>query len=121
MQIPETWLAIASLVVLCGAVLGGAATAFVRLADKNTPVDIGLLHGRAGVFGAVLLVLSVVVGNETAQSIKPVIGLLILTVLAGVALYFIIRRKGILPRSVILIHGAFAVSAVYTLLFGLPF
>lgn len=121
MQIPETWLAIASLVVLCIAVIGGAATAFVRLTDKNTPIDIGLLHGRTGVFGAVLLVLSIVIGNETGQSIKPAIGLLILTVLGGVALYFIIRRKGILPKSIIFIHGTFAMSAVYTLLFGFPF
>lgn len=58
MQLPETWLTIISLVILCGTVLGGAATAFVRLTDKNTPFDIGLLHGRAGVFGIALLVLS---------------------------------------------------------------
>ncbi len=121
MQIPETWLAIASLVVLCGTVFGGAATAFVRLTDKNTPIDIGLLHGRAGVFGTLLLILSIVIGNETGQSIEPAIGLLILTVLGGVALYFIIRRKGILPKPIIFIHGGFAISAVYTLLFGLPF
>jgi hypothetical protein len=121
MQLPETWLAITSLVVLCGTIIGGAATAFVRLADKNTPFDIGLLHGRAGVFGTMLLVLSIVVGNESGLSIKPVIALLILTVLGGVALYFIIRRKGILPKSIIFIHGVFAISAVYTLLFGFPF
>ena len=82
MQIPETWLALASLVVLCSAVIGGAVTAFVRLTDKNTPIDIGLLHGRAGVFGAMLLVLSIVIGNETSQSIKPSIGLLILTLMS---------------------------------------
>ena len=121
MQLPETWLAISSLVVLCTAILGGAATAFVRLADKNTPFDIGLLHGRAGVFGTILLVISVIVGNETGQSVKPAIGLLILTVMGGVALYFIIRRKGVLPKSIIFIHGTFAISAAYTLLFGLPF
>lgn len=121
MQLPETWLAIASLTVLCGAVIGGAATAFVRLADKNTPFDIGLLHGRAGVFGTILLVLSIVFGNETDQVTKLTIGLLVLTVLGGVTLYFIIRRKGILPKSIIFIHGLFAVSAVYTLLFGFPF
>ena len=120
MQLPETWLAIASLIVLCGAVIGGATTAYVRLADKDTPIDIGLLHGRAGLFGTMLLVLSVVIGNETGQSIKPAIGLLVLTVLGGIALYFIIRRKGILPKSIILIHGVFAMTAVYTILFGFP-
>lgn len=120
MQLPETWLAIASLAILCGAVIGGAATAYVRLADKNTPFDIGLLHGRAGVLGAMLLVLSMVVGDETGQSIKPAIGLLVLTVLGGVALYLLIRRKGILPGSIIFIHGAFAMTAVYTILFGFP-
>ena len=120
MQLPETWLAIASLILLCGAVIGGAATAYVRLADKNTPIDIGLLHGRAGVIGTMLLALSVVIGNETGQSIKPAIGLLVLTVMGGVTLYFIIRRKGILPKSIIFIHGTFAVVAVYTIFFGLP-
>ena len=120
MQLPETWLAISSLTILCGAIIGGAATAYVRLTDKNTAIDIGLLHGRAGLFGTMLLVLSVVAGNESGQSIKPAIGLLILTVLGGVALYFIIRRKGILPKSIILLHGAFAMTAVYTILFGFP-
>lgn len=121
MQLPETWLAISALAVITGAVIGGAITAFVRLADKNTPFDIGLLHGRAGVFGTMLLTLSVFIGNETGQSIKPTLGLLVLTVLGGVTLYFLIRRKGMLPKSIIFIHGAFAVGAVYTLLFGLPF
>lgn len=120
MQLPETWLVIASLVVLCGAVIGGVATAYVRLTDKNTPIDIGILHGRAGVISTMLLVLSVVIGNEIGQSIKPAIGLLVLTVLGGVALYFIIRRKGVLPKSIIFIHGAFAMTAVYTILFGFP-
>lgn len=117
MQSPETLLLISSLVVLCAAVLGGATTAYVRLADKNTPVDIGLLHGRAGIFGTLLLVVSIVVGTETGQSIKLAIGLLILTVLGGVVLYFVIRRKGVLPKSIIFLHGAFAISAVHTLLF----
>ena len=121
MQLPETWLAIFSLVILCGTILGGAATAFMRLADKNTPFDIGLLHGRAGIFGITLLVLSVVVSNETGSSIKPAIGLFVFTALAGISLYFIIRRKGILPKSIIFLHGAFAISAVYTLLHGIPF
>ncbi len=120
MQLPETFLATVSLVVLCIVVIGGAATAYVRLTGKNTPIDIGLIHGRAGILGTVFLVLSVVFGNDTDQSIKPTIGLLILTVLGGVALYFIIRRKGILPKSIIFIHATFAISAVYTLLFGFP-
>jgi hypothetical protein len=121
MQLPETWLATTSLFILCAVIIGGAATAFVRIADKNTPFDIGLLHGRAGALATMLLVLSVAVGNETGQFIKPAIGLLIFTVLGGAALYYIIRRKGLLPKSIIFIHGAFAMAAVYTLLFGLPF
>ncbi len=118
---PESWLVITSLAILCAAVIGGAATAFVRITDRNTPVDIGLLHGRTGAFGTMLLILSIFIGNETASTIMPAIGLLILTVMGGVALYYIIRRKGILPKSIIFIHGALAMSAVYTLLFGLPF
>jgi hypothetical protein len=120
-QLPETWLALSALAVIAAAVIGGAITAFVRLADKNTPFDIGLLHGRTGVFGAMLLAASFFIGNETARSMKPTLGLLALTVLGGVTLYFLIRRKGILPKSIIFIHGALAVGAVHTLLFGLPF
>ncbi len=121
MQIPETEFALASLVIICGAIIGGAATTYVRLADKNTPFDIGLLHGRTGVFGTMLLILSIIIGNETSPSIKPAIALLVLTILGGVALYFIIRRKGLLPKSIIFIHGALAAAAVYTLTFGFPF
>lgn len=121
MQLPVTGLGLAALAILVGAVIGGAITAFVRIAEKNTPFDIGLLHGRAGAFGALLLALSLFIGNETSPSIKPALGLLALTVAGGATLYFLIRRIGILPRSVIFIHGALAVAAVHTLLFGLPF
>ena len=64
--------------------------------------------------------MSVVIGNETGQSIKPAIGLLILTVLGGVALYFIIRRKGVLPKSIIFLHGTFSMAAPCTMLFYFP-
>jgi len=121
MQIPDSGLAVAALVILCVAVIGGAVTAYLRLADKNISFDTGLLHGRAGVIGTMLLVFSIVIGNETGESIKPAIGLLVLTVLGGIALYFIIRRKGILPKSIIFLHGAFSITAVYTILFGFPF
>jgi len=121
MQLPETGLATAALVILCLVLVGGAATAYARLADKNTPIDIGLLHGRAGAFALILLILSITVATEPATAIKPVIALLILTLLGGATLYYVIRRKGILPISIILIHAAFAISAVYTLLFGMPF
>ena len=120
MLLPETWLATSSLVVLFFVVIVGGITAFARIADKNTPFDTGLLHGRAGVLATILLALSVFIGNETSQFIKPALGLLALTILGGVTLYFIIRRKGILPKSIIFIHGVFAVGAVHTLLFGLP-
>jgi len=111
----------AALVILCIAVIGGAVTAYMRLTDKNISFDTGLLHGRAGVIGTILLIFSFVIGNETGESLKLAIGLLVLTVLGGVALYFIIRRKGILPKSIIFLHGVFAVAAVYTVLFGFPF
>ena len=68
-----------------------------------------------------LLVISILTANETGQLIKHAIGLLILTVMGGIALYFIIRRKGVLPISIILIHATLAISAIFTLLFGLPF
>lgn len=121
MQLPETWLAISALAVLAGAIIGGTITAFVRIADKNTPFDIGLLHGRAGALGTMLLAVSFFIGNETNQHIKQTLGLLVLTISGGVALYFLIRRKGMLPKSIIFIHGALAVGAVHILLFGLPF
>jgi len=121
MQTPDSILGEAALVILCIAVIGGAVTAYMRLTDKNISFDTGLLHGRAGVIGTILLIFSFVIGNETGESLKLAIGLLVLTVLGGVALYFIIRRKGILPKSIIFLHGVFAVTAVYTVLFGFPF
>lgn len=120
MQLPETWMAITALTVLAFAVLGGALTAYVRLAEKNTPIDTGLLHGRAGAAAALLLLAALLMGGETSQHVKPALGLLALTIMGGTALYFLTRRKGILPKSVILLHAAFALGAVYTLVFGLP-
>ena len=120
MQLPETWLGILALTVLVCAIIGGALTAFVRLTDRNTPVDIGLLHGRMGVVGILLLFLLVFFGDEFNHSIKPALVLFLVTVTAGVALYFIIRRKGILPKTVIFAHGALAVTAVTVLLLGWP-
>lgn len=120
MQVPQTWLGILALTILACAILGGALTAFVRLSYRNTPVDIGLLHGRAGAGATLLLLLAVVLGNEGGESLKPALGLLLLTVMIGTALYFIIRRKGVLPITVILAHGACAVAALSVALFGWP-
>ena len=120
MQLPETWLALLSSAILVAAVIGGAITAYVRLADKNTPFDTGLVHGRAGVIGTILLAIAVLAGNDAGPYAKPALGLLALTVSGGVALYFLIRRKGLLPKSMIFIHGVFAAGAVYVLLFGVP-
>ena len=121
MQLPESGLAITAWVILVCALVGGALTAYVRLAEKNTPFDIGLLHGRAGAVATLLLLASILTGNETDQSLKYAVGLLMLAILGGTALYFLIRRKGILPKSIIFLHATFAVGAVYTLIFGLPF
>lgn len=121
MQLPQSGMAMTALVILVCAIIGGALTAYVRLAEKNTPFDTGLLHGRAGAAAAMLLLVSLLTGNEASQSIKPALGLLALTIMGGTALYFLIRRKGILPKSIIFLHGMFAVGAVYTLIFGLPF
>lgn len=120
MQLPEPWLAMVALAVLLGVVCLGALTAYVRLAEKNTPFDIGLLHGRAGAAAAMLLLAVLLFGDAPSRNIRPTLGLLALTILGGTALYFLIRRKGILPKSVILLHAAFALGAVYTLVFGLP-
>lgn len=120
MQLPESWLTLTSLAILVSAIIGGALTGYVRLAEKNTPFDTGLLHGRAGAAAAILLLASILAGSETSQNIKPALGLLALTIVGGTMLYFLIRRKGILPKSIIFLHAAAAIGAVYTLLFGLP-
>ena len=120
MQLSATWPGIVILVLLVCTVIGGAATAFVRLTDKNTPVDIGLLHGRMRVAGTLLLLILLIVGSEFNQTIKPALGLFIITAAGGAALYFIIRRKGILPKAIIFGHGALAITALAVLLFGLP-
>jgi len=121
MQLPESGLATAALAILAGTLMVGAATAYCRLADKNTPFDIGLLHGGAGVTATLLLLAAVLTGSETGQGARAALGLLALALLGGATLYFLIRRKGLLPRSVVFLHGGLAVGAVLTLLFGPPF
>ncbi len=120
MQLPETWLGILALVVLVCAMIGGVMTAYLRLADKDMSIDTGLLHGRAGVAGILLLLLAVFLGNEINPSMKPALGIFILTAMGGVVLYFIIRRKGIIPKTIIFAHGALAVAALAVFLFGWP-
>jgi len=120
MQLPETWFGILAVVVLVCAIIGGALTAFVRLTDKNTPVDIGLLHGRMGVVGVSILFLLAFLGEEFNHSIKPALGLFVMTIMGGIALYFIIRRKGILPKTIIFAHAALAVASMTIFLFGWP-
>jgi hypothetical protein len=121
MQIVESWQGVVPMVIFIAAIAGGALTAFVRLTDRDTPIDIGLLHGRMGAAGVVFLVVMTVSGEVVSTSVKPAIVLFALTVVAGAALYYIIRRKGILPKAIIFAHGAFAVCALAVLLFGLPF
>ncbi|MBU0750740.1 MAG: hypothetical protein KJ787_00380 [Gammaproteobacteria bacterium] len=121
MQLPESGLVTAALVILACTVAAGAATAYFRLADKNTPFDIGLLHGGAGVSATVLLLVAILTGNGAEPNTRPALGLLALTIGGGVTLYYLIRRKGLLPRSVVFMHGGLALAAVYTLLFGPPF
>ena len=118
MPTPETWLATAAIALLGATLVGGALTAYARLADKNTPIDIGLMHGGAGIVSTSLLLFSA--GSETGLNMKPALGILALTITLGIALYFLIRRKGVLPKSVVLLHGTFAIGALCTLLFGLP-
>jgi len=104
------------LVVLICAILGGAVTAFLRLTDRDSVIDVGLLHGRLGVAGILLLFLLMLTGEAFSQSIELALGLFVLTAIAGAALYFIIRRKGILPKPIILAHGALAVISLIVLL-----
>ena len=120
MQIFDTWQGTLVVVLIAAAIMGGALTAFVRLTDRNTPVDTGLLHGRVGALAVLLLVVFSVLGEGLSASVKPAVVLFVLTVLAGAALYYIIRRKGVLPKRVILIHGVLAIAGLTILLFGLP-
>ncbi len=106
-------------ILLACAVLGGAYTAFVRLTDRNTKIDTGLLHGRIGAVGLLSLAVLIFFGTEIRTQLLPVLVLLVLTMMAGVALYLMIRRKGELPAAVIFMHGLFAVSAFTVLVLTL--
>lgn len=120
MLFTENWSLILVLMLFAGAIIGGVFTAFVRFTDKNTAIDTGLLHGRLGVVG-ILLLLLILMGREFKLSVEPALGLFVFTAMAGVLLYFIIRRKGILPWPIIFAHAALAVISLVVLLFGLPF
>jgi len=118
MTITEDLLVNISLILISIAIMGGAITAYVRLADKNTPVDTGLLHGRLGVAGVAILSYIVMTGDALTFSVKPALLVFILTVIGGITLYYIIRRKGILPVSIIFAHGLLAVTGLLTLLYN---
>jgi hypothetical protein len=122
MELPETWLGIAALIMLIGATMGGAVTALLLLTDKSAPIniDLGMLHGRIGVLGILLLVASIYMGTESNLTIMPAIGTYLITVIGGATLYFLIRRKGILPKIIIFAHGSFAIASMAILVFGLP-
>ncbi|MCW8935585.1 MAG: hypothetical protein OQK98_12740 [Gammaproteobacteria bacterium] len=121
MLLTENWPLILVLMLFAGAIIGGVFTAFVRFTDTNTSIDTGLLHGSLGVVGILLLLLMILMGREFKLSVEPALGLFVFTAMAGVLLYFIIRRKGILPWPIIFVHAAFAVISLVVLLFGLPF
>ncbi len=106
----------ASFIILSGTVVIGGITAYARLAEKNTPLDVGLLHGGAGITAALLLLVSLF---QDTRGAAPSLGLLTLTILAGITLYFVIRRRGVLPKSLILLHAALALSALHVLARGI--
>jgi hypothetical protein len=108
----------ASLIVLSGTVVIGGITAYARLAEKNTPVDVGLLHGGAGITAALLLFVSLFVQDTPGPDAAQTLALLALTILAGVTLYFVIRRRGVLPKSLVLLHAVLALSALHVLARG---
>jgi hypothetical protein len=118
MHLPETWLDILAVLLLLGAMMGGALTAFLLLTDRSAPVNLGFLHGGAGATGILLLLLAVLLGQETHSSMTAALGLFMLTGVGGVTLYFLIRRKGVLPKLIIFAHGGLAISAMAVLLFG---
>jgi hypothetical protein len=110
----------ASLILLSGTAVIGGITAYARLAEKNTPIDVGLLHGGAGITAALALLVASFVQGTSGVDTMPALGLLALTILAGIALYFVIRRRGVLPKSLILLHAALALSALHLLARGIP-
>ena len=120
MALPETLLGAIALMILIGATMGGVVTALLLLTNKSPPIkiDLGLLHGRMGVVGITLLVVTIFMGDERNLSIAPAIGAFIMTAIGGATLYFLIRRKGILPKMIILLHGSFAVASLAILIFG---
>lgn len=120
MHLPETWLGIMALLVLTAATMGGMMTAILLLADKGAPFDLGLVHGRAGVVGILLLVIILFMGVEPGLFVNYALGTFIMTVIGGATLYYLIRRKGILSKTVVFAHGSFAAASMAILLFGLP-
>lgn len=120
MAFPDSAWTIASLIILSGTVVVGGLTAYARLAEKNTPIDIGLLHGGAGIAVALILLVALFVDDASGPGAAKALGLVVLTLLAGITLYFVIRRRGVLPKSLVLLHALLALSALHTLVRGVP-
>lgn len=115
MALPDSAWTIASLIILSGTVVVGGLTAYARLAERNTPVDIGLVHGGTGITAALLLLVALFVEEIPRPQALPALGLLAPTLLAGITLYFVIRRRGVLPKTLVLLHALLALSALHTL------
>jgi hypothetical protein len=111
-------LAIVGLVFLLGGATAGIYLAFRHFTRQKMPVWVAILHGLGGASGFAL-VLFAVVSDPGYQPFRNALYLLTATVLLGaVNLLFHIRKKRH-RTSLILLHGALAVSSASTVVYGI--
>ncbi len=96
------------------AALGGLLTACLLLFDVSLPVriDTGKVHGRIGVLATVLLLVYVTRQADVVSETRLLaLAGFFVTIMVGGLLFFLIRRKGMLPKSLIMAHGVAAIAS----------
>jgi hypothetical protein len=106
-------------VVIFGlAVLGGLTAAMLHLTRPTVPLWIALIHGMIAAAGLIVLFITAAVQHGFRSVLGASLLLFLLAASVGSVLFSFHVRRQTLPRILILVHGALAISAYIVLLFA---
>lgn len=95
----------------------GATLAVLELRGRSVPLTVGALHGAAAVAGIVLLLIHDF-GSPGSRLVNSATVILILTATGGLMLFGFRLARQRLPLAVVLLHAAFALTAILLLTLG---
>lgn len=96
------------------AAVGGLVLAASVLRDKLAPWALSLVHAALGATGLILLLLTILQGEENSTVLYGFI-LLLVAALGGFFLASFHARKKLPPKAIVIIHAAVAVIGFLTL------